>query len=319
MIGHTRDVAIPRGGFDLAGRMFLPADFDEAHRHAAIVIATPGSSVKEQIGAVYGSRLAERGLVVLTFDPAYQGQSGGEPRDLEDPYARAEDIRCAVDHLVGQRYIDPSRIGILGICAGGGYAVHTAMTERRLRAVATVVPVNIGRARREGARAAGGITAALEEVAQHRTAAARGGDDVRLPWIPDTMEEAQAQGISDIDLLEAIRFYRTPRGYSEYSTNRRLSRSDALLMGFDAFHLADELLIQPLQVIVGGRIGATGSYADGLRLAELAPNSREVHVVDGAGHYEMYDEPAYVDEAVGRLAVFFAEHLGALPAPTGQT
>lgn len=163
MTGHTRDVAIARGGIDLAGRVHLPADFDEGHRHAAIVVATPGSSVKEQIAAVYGSRLAGRGLVVLTFDPAYQGRSGGEPRDLEDPYARAEDIRCAVDHLVAQRYIDPSRIGILGICAGGGYA---------------------------------------DEIAQHRTAAARGGDDVRIPWIPDTMEEAQAQGISDIDLLE---------------------------------------------------------------------------------------------------------------------
>jgi fermentation-respiration switch protein FrsA (DUF1100 family) len=312
----TRDLAIPRGGFDLAGRVYLPADFDEGRHHAAIVIATPGSSVKEQIAAVYGSRLADRGFVVLTFDPAYQGRSGGEPRDLEDPYARAEDIRCAVDHLVAQSYVDESRVGILGICAGGGYAVHTAMTEHRLRAVGTVVPVNIGRAFRDGARSTpGGVAGALGELGQQRAAVARGAEEVRIPWIPDSLDDAAAQGISDVDLMQAIRFYRTPRGYSEHSTNRRLARSDALLMGFDAFHLVDELLTQPLQVIVGGRIGATGSYADGLHLWEKAPNRQGLLVVDGAGHYEMYDEPAYVDQAVNQLDVFFGEHLGVPPGP----
>jgi fermentation-respiration switch protein FrsA (DUF1100 family) len=190
------------------------------------------------------------------------------------------------------------------------------MTDHRLRAVATVVPVNIGRAFREGARSApGGVVAALDEVGQQRTIAARGGEEMRIPWIPDTLEDAHAQGISDVDLLQAIRFYRTPRGYSAHSTNRRLTRSDALLMGFDAFHLVDELLTQPLQVIVGGRIGATGSYADGLHLWEKAPNSQGLLVVDGAGHYEMYDEPAYVDQAVKQLDVFFAEHLG---VPAGR-
>ncbi|MGB3356270.1 MAG: alpha/beta hydrolase [Mycobacterium sp.] len=311
MASTVRDVTIPRGTTYLAGQEHLPENFADDGRHAAIVISTPGSSVKEQIGAVYGSRLADLGFVAVASDPAFQGQSGGQPRDLEDPYARADDIRYAVDHLIGQNHVDEARIGILGICAGGGYAVHTAMTDHRLRAVATVVPVNIGRAFRDAATATpDGVASALDSVAQQRTVAARGGEEVRAHWLPDSPEQAVAQGISDPDVLDAIRFYRTSRGFNMHSTNRRLSRSDALLLGFDVFHLADTLLTQPLQVIVGGRVGTTGSYTDGMALAEAAPNTQDVLVIDGAGHYDLYDDPAYVDQAVRQLGTFFTEHLG---------
>ena len=311
MASMLRDVTIPRGTTYLAGQEHLPANFAEGGRHAAIVISTPGSSVKEQIGAVYGARLADLGFLAVAFDPAFQGQSGGQPRDLEDPYARADDVRYAVDYLIGQHHVDEDRIGMLGICAGGGYAVHAAMTDHRLRAVATVVPVNIGRAFRDAAMAApGGVASALDSVAQQRTVAARGGEEERAHWLPDSPEQAVAQGISDPDVLDAVRFYRTARGFDQHSTNRRLSRSDALLLGFDAFHLADTLLTQPLQVIVGGRVGSTGSYADGMQLAEAAPNAHDVLVLDGAGHYDLYDDPTYVDPAVRQLGTFFTDHLG---------
>jgi uncharacterized protein len=92
--------------------------------------------VKEQIGAIYAPGLAERGFLALTFDPSYQGESGGEPRDLEDPAARIEDIRCAVDFLTTLPYVDEERIKPLGICAGGGCAINAALTEYRFKAVA---------------------------------------------------------------------------------------------------------------------------------------------------------------------------------------
>ena len=139
-------VTIPCGTFELAADLHLPDGPDEAAPLRAVVLVTPGSSVKEQIGANYASRLAARGIAALVFDPAHQGRSGGEPRDLEDPYRRGEVISYAIDALDVMPAVDPQRVGVLGICAGGGYAVHTARTDHRIKAVGTVVPVDVGTA-----------------------------------------------------------------------------------------------------------------------------------------------------------------------------
>jgi fermentation-respiration switch protein FrsA (DUF1100 family) len=302
-------LSIPRGPFDLAGDLYLPSGFDERRPHAAVVLSTPGSSVKEQIGANYASRLAARGLAALVFDPAHQGQSGGEPRDLEDPYRRGEDISYAIDALSIVSGIDAGRIGILGICAGGGYAVHTARTDHRIRAIGTVVAGNMGDSWRSAGFSPDGPAAALDGLAVVRTREVKDSQLDRVSWLPDAPEDAAAAGITDIDNIQAITYYRTPRGGNEHSTNRRLARSDSLLIGYDAFHLVDQLLTQPLQVILAGRKGITGSYEAGMKLWRMAPNAVDVMVIEGAGHYEMYDVPEYVDQAVNRLVRFYDEHL----------
>ena len=110
-------------------------------------------------------------------------------------------------------------------------------------------------------------------------------------------------------MLDAVDFYRTPRGYNEHSTNRLLFRSNAALLGYDAFPLVDELLTQPLQVIVGGRNGTAGSYQDGLQLCEKVRKTRDLFVIDGAGHYDLYDKPEHVDHAVNRLTDFYQASL----------
>ncbi|MGW6007811.1 alpha/beta hydrolase [Streptomyces sp. NPDC055210] len=300
-------ITIPRGPIELAAHLHLPDSPDRTHPQRVVVLSTPGSSVKEQIGANYASRLAARGIAALVFDPAHQGRSGGEPRDLEDPYRRGEDISYAIDALTTIAGIDPQRVGILGICAGGGYAVHTARTDHRIKAVATVVPGNMGTSFRSFQP--DGPAAALDALADARTEESRSGEPARVNWLPDTLEEAQAVGATDIDTTQAITYYRTERGGNEYSTNRRLARGDSLLLGYDAYHLVDQLMTQPLQVILAGRIGNTGSYESGMQLWNLAPNPVDLMVVDGAGHYEMYDEPEYVDAAVDRLTTFYSNHL----------
>lgn len=312
MATTTRRVTFRNGAIDIAGELHLPHGFSEQGAYAAIAIATPGSSVKEQIGAVYGTRLAQEGFVVLAFDPTFQGESGGQPRDLESPAARVEDVRCAIDHLVTLPFIDEDRVGALGICAGGGYATSAAMIDHRIRALGAVVPVNIGRAFRQSQPGANSIVEALEAMGRQRTAEARGGAEQRVPWLPDTIEAAETQGV-DRDTMEAVRFYRTPRGYNVNSTNRLLAISNPLLLGYDAFHLAEELLTQPVQVVVAGRLGTTFSFGDGKTLQEKARNSGEFFIVEEAGHYEMYDTPGYVDQAVGRLAPFFDKYLAAAP------
>ncbi|MEV8313342.1 alpha/beta hydrolase [Streptomyces sp. NPDC059900] len=298
-------LTIPRGPIELAADLHLPDHHTAPLR--AVVLSTPGSSVKEQIGANYASRLATRGIAALVMDPAHQGQSGGEPRDLEDPYRRGEDISYAIDALTTTPGIDPRRIGVLGICAGGGYAVHTARTDHRIKAVGTVVPGNMGTSFRSFQ--ADGPAAALDALAAARIAETRSGEMVRVNWLPDTLEDAEAAGVTDIDTTQAITYYRTERGGNAHSTNRRLARGDSLLLGYDAFHLVDQLLTQPLQVILAGRLGNTGSYDAGMQLWKMAPNPVDLMVIDGAGHYEMYDEPQYVDAAVERLAGFYADNL----------
>ncbi|MBE1584213.1 alpha/beta hydrolase [Nonomuraea angiospora] len=298
-------ITIPRGPIELAADLHLPDD-DAAPRRA-VVLSTPGSSVKEQIGANYAARLAARGIAALVFDPAHQGRSGGEPRDLEDPYRRSEDISYAIDALGAVPGIDPGRIGVLGICAGGSYAVHAARTDHRIRAVGTVVPSDIGAAFR--GFQPDGPAAALDGLAKSRAEEARTGEPARVAWLPDTLADAEALGVTDVDTLQAITYYRTERGGNEHSTNRRLTRSDALLLGFDAFHLVDQLMTQPLQVVLAGRRGTTGSYESGMRLWGLAPNPVDLMVIEGAGHYEMYDEPEYVDAAVDRLVGFYSDNL----------
>ncbi|MFD8384688.1 alpha/beta hydrolase [Streptomyces sp. NPDC059679] len=300
-------ITIPRGPIELAADLHLPDNADSAAPLRAVVLSTPGSSVKEQIGANYASRLAARGIAVLVFDPAHQGQSGGEPRDLEDPYRRGEDISYAIDALITTPGIDPQRIGVLGICAGGGYAVHTARTDHRIKAVGTVVPGNMGTSFR--GFQPDGPAAALDALADARIEESRSGEMTRVNWLPDTLEDAAAAGLTDIDTTQAITFYRTERGGNEHSTNRRLSRSDSLLLGYDAFHLVDPLMTQPLQVILAGRIGNTRSYEAGIQLWKMAPNPVDLMVIEGAGHYEMYDEPEYVDAAVERLTNFYVDNL----------
>ncbi|MFE2357086.1 alpha/beta hydrolase [Streptomyces parvulus] len=304
MIQH---LTIPRGPINLAADLHLPDDADNSTALRAVVLSTPGSSVKEQIGANYASRLAARGIAALVLDPAHQGQSEGEPRDLEDPYRRGEDISYAIDALTTTPGIDPQRIGVLGICAGGGYAVHTARTDHRIKAVGTVVPVDIGAAFR--GFSADGPAAALDALADARTQEARSGETTRVNWLPETLADATAAGLTDIDTTQAVTYYRTERGGNEHSTNRRLLRGDSLLLGYDAFHLADQLMTQPLQIVLAGRVGNTGSYDTGMRLWKLASNPVDLMVIDGAGHYEMYDEPAYVDAAVERLTDFYVDNM----------
>lgn len=310
MASSQQHVTFENRGTSIAGILHVPEGFDESGSYAAITVATPGSSVKEQIGAIYGERLAARGFLVLTFDPSYQGESGGEPRDLEDPAVRVEDIRCAVDHLMTLPFVDEERVGLLGICAGGGYAVNAALTDHRFKAIGTVVPVDIGRALRDALSPAG-VLGTLEAVGAERTVEARSGTQRRDPWIPDDLTAAQAAGITDPDVLAAVAFYREGPFRHERSSNRLFFGSFGPLLGFDAFRLVPDLLTRPLQVVVGGRRGSTGSFEDGERLFDAAPGEKEFFVIEGAGHYDLYHVPAYVDQAIAHLAPFYARHLAA--------
>lgn len=127
-----KKISLPTGSLTLVANLYLPEDFSEERSYPAIVVVHPGGGVKEQTAGLYASRLAAQGFVAVAYDASYQGESSGEPRHLEDPYARVEDVRAVVDFLSTRTFVEPEKIAALGVCAGGGYALHATMTDSRI-------------------------------------------------------------------------------------------------------------------------------------------------------------------------------------------
>lgn len=142
---HVLDPAIGAATRSLVG---AEAPYQEGRKYPALVGIHPAGGVKEQTIGLYASKMASHGFVVMVYDSSYQGESGGEPRLLEDPATRVEDSRCAVDYLTTLPYVDQGRIGVYGVCAGGGYALAAAQTERRFKAVAGISTTPMGEAAR---------------------------------------------------------------------------------------------------------------------------------------------------------------------------
>lgn len=306
-----KTVTFKNKNIDVAATLRFPKDFDDNKKYAAIVCAHPISSCKEQTaGAIYGEKLTEAGFITLAFDASYQGASGGEPRFLEDPATRVEDFRCAADYLTTLAYVDENRIGVLGVCGGGGYAVNAAMTERRFKAVATVVAANYGRLMREGDYSPDAAIKTLEAIAAQRTAEARGADAFITQYIPNSQQEREQAGIADIDIKEAVDYYKTSRGQADGSPNKLRFSSLASAVAFDAFHLAEHLLTQPLQIVIGEVPGAFGSHRDGYELFnKAASKDKNLLVVKGASHYDLYDQPEPVAKALDKIIPFFQKYL----------
>lgn len=137
-------------GIDIAANVYTPAGYDPARSYAAIIMAHPNGGVKEQVADLFAQRLAERGFVTITADAAYQGGSGSVPRNVDKPANRIEDIRRMADFISRFPGVNAARLGLLGICGGGGYALGAAKTDKRFRSVATLSMFNSSRVRRNG-------------------------------------------------------------------------------------------------------------------------------------------------------------------------
>jgi fermentation-respiration switch protein FrsA (DUF1100 family) len=294
-------------GLKMAAEIHLPDNFKETNTYPAIVCIHPAGGVKEQTIGLYASRLAKNGFVVLTFDASYQGESEGLPRYLEDPTARVEDARAGADFLSTLPYIDSTRLGVFGICAGGGYAISVAQTEHRFKAVATVSASPMG----EGFRNfLGNETPApvlldmLTKVGEQRTAEADGAEPLYMHWVPETKQEIN-ENTPDL-LREGYDYYRTPRAQHPNSVNKYLFTGTDRMMAFSAFDQISMLLTQPILLIAGSKAD-TKFFSD--QAYGLAHGEKELFVVDGATHISLYDVPEYVDQAVGKLTEFYSQKL----------
>lgn len=290
----------------LVGNLFLPKDFDPAKTYPSVICVHPAGSVKEQSAGLYAHRLTEHGFVTLAFDATYAGESGGLPRGSEAPYERVEDIRYAIDYLVTLPFIDERRMGALGICAGGGYVIATAPTDRRIRAVAGVSAADIGAANREGwlrGRTVDEQIALLEDVSAQRTREARGEPLMQVYMCPEPTAETAPS------FREGYDYYRTARAWHPRADNLYLRRSQATKMAFSAIENI-HLLTQPVLLIVGDRADSDWQT---VRLFQSLPGSdKEVFTVKDASHIELYDKASAVQTAVSKLAAFFERTLAPL-------
>ncbi|SEE62620.1 hypothetical protein SAMN05216489_07460 [Streptomyces sp. 3213] len=292
------DVVFPSAGLKLAGHLYRP----DGVPRAAIVVGHPGGGVKEQAAGLYARRLAERGFVTLAFDAAYQGESEGEPRGLEDPGQRVEDLKAAVSCLGSLDGVDPERIGVLGICASGGYALAATATDPRIRAVATVSAVDIWRQFRLGAD--GGQDPAVVRSMLTAAAEARGAEVQRFPLFPATEEEARAGGPH---VHEGWEYYCTPRAQHPRSAKSLTWSSVDRIAGFDAFSSLDLIAPRPV-LLIAGRAAVTSWMS--VEAYQKAYGDKELAWVEGASHVDLYDRDEYVTPAVEKLGGFFGARLG---------
>jgi uncharacterized protein len=299
---HMQAVEFNNAGIKMAGNVFYPPGFDKARKYPAIVCIHPGGGVKEQTAGVYAARLAERGFVTLAFDASHQGASGGMPRFLDDPMRRVGDIYSAVDYLTSLPYVDGSRIGELGICAGSGAAVKAACTDRRIKTMATISAVDVGAATPKGwygKDLESGLVSTLEAVAKQRTAEAAGADPVYVPYVPAVGDHTQGN-----DLYEAADYYLTPRGQHPNAPNKMLLTSVSYLVAFHGFDLVDTFLTQPLLVVAGSK---AESLWHSQELHAKATGPKELFIAEGATHMDLYDKDVGV--VMTKLAPFFTTNL----------
>ncbi|MBP2839271.1 alpha/beta hydrolase [Pseudomonas sp. PNP] len=298
-----RDVQFKNRNIVMAGHLYLPAAFAENQKYPSIIVVHPGGGVKEQTAGTYARLLAEQGFVTLAFDASYQGASGGEPHFLDEPMNRVADIYAAVDYLTTLGYVDAQRIGVLGICAGGGFAAKAASVDRRIKALATASAVNVGTATRKGWEGKGSINdllPVLDALAGQRTAEAGGAEPVYAPYVPQLGDTSAPR-----DLQEAADYYLTPRAQHPNAQNKMLMNGLGAWVAFDAFDLIDQLLTQPALIIAGSE---AGSLWHSQELHAKALGKKELVVLEGLAHMDLYDGPG-VGTAIDHLVPFFQSSL----------
>jgi fermentation-respiration switch protein FrsA (DUF1100 family) len=301
------EVTFDSAGISLAGHLYTPGTRGDGPR-PGIVVGHPGGGVKEQAAGLYASRLAAKGFVTLAFDAAYQGESGGDPRGLEDPAHRVEDLKAAVSFLTTRPEADTDRIGALGICASGGYVLPATASDHRIKAVATVSAVDIARQFRlgaDGTQDPAVFDGMLDAAANARTVAARGEKPPALTLFPETIEQARALGGEHG--AEGFEYYRTPRGQHPRSASVFDWTSIDKMATFDAFALVPLIGQRPLLMIAGAR--AVTSWMS-IEAFQRATGAKEFDWIDEASHVDLYDKERYVGPAVEKLARFFADNLG---------
>ena len=305
-------------GLDIAANVYTPANYDQNEAYPAIVVAHPNGGVKEQVAGLYAQRLAEQGYITITADASYQGGSGGEPRNVDKPAYRIEDIHGMADFITRYPGVDAARLGLLGICGGGGYSLSAAKTDKRFRSIATVSMFNSGRVRRNG-YADSQLDTIQERLQQATDARAQERSGNSIPARTHEMTGGNVLYAGDADLsdeeIAKLPFDLYRQGYHYYwkthahpgSTFKYTMSSLLDLMRWDATDQI-ELIDQPLMMIAGSKADSLYMTEDAFAKA-TGTQDKELFLIEGATHIETYWVPEYVNAALGKLEPFYQRTL----------
>ena len=303
---NLHPVTYKLNGLDISANVYTPANYDSAKKYPVVVVAHPNGGVKEQVAGLYAQRLADQGYITITADAAYQGASGGQPRNVDKPAYRIEDIHGMADFIARYPGVDSTRLGLLGICGGGGYSLKAAQTDKRFQSISTLSMFNSGLVRRNGYRDSqlSTVQERLQQASAARAQEAAGGE---ILYTGDAKLTDKQIDKLPFDLYrQGFEYYGKTHAHPN-STFRYTLSSLLDLMSFDATDQI-ELIDKPLLMIAG-------SKADSLYMSEQAfskasgTKDKSLVKIDGATHIETYWVPAYVDVAMDQLTAFYARTL----------
>ena len=287
---HEKVTFRNRYGITLAADMYIPKNAEG--KLAAIAVSGPFGAVKEQSSGLYAQTLAERGFLTIAFDPSYTGESGGQPRYVASPDINTEDFSAAVDFLSTRDDVDPERIGILGICGWGGMALNAAAMDTRIKATVTSTMYDMSRVNANGYFDAMDADQRYElrrQLNAQRTIDAKKGTYELAGGVVDPLPDDAPQFVKDY-----YAYYKTPRGYHKRSLNSNKGWNKTSSLSFINMPLltySDE--IRNAVLMIHGE-KAHSRYFSEDAFKKLKGDNKELLIIPGASHVDLYDNQANV-------------------------
>ncbi|WP_396335933.1 alpha/beta hydrolase [Chryseobacterium soli] len=277
-----------RYGIILSGDLYLPKNAG-SKKMSALAISGPFGAVKEQSSGLYANEMAQRGFAVIAFDPSYTGESSGETRSLASPEINTEDFSAAVDFLGIQKNIDRNKIGIIGICGFGGFALNAAAVDKRVKAVAVSTMYDMTRVMSKGYNDAVTLdqrTKTLEQLGEQRWKDAESGSFAPGP----VLNAEKLKGDEPQFVKEYHDYYKTARGFHERSLNSTgawNATTPISFMNMPIMTYIKEISPRPILIIAGEKAHSRYFSEDAFK---AAAQPKELVIVPGAVHTDLYDK-----------------------------
>lgn len=291
-------------GMNVTGNLFTPKNLTKGKKYPAIIVSHPMGAVKEQSANLYAQKMAEKGFVTLSIDLSYWGESGGTPRNSVLPDMYAESFSAAVDYLGTRNFVDRNKIGAIGICGSGSFAISAAKIDSRIKAVTTISMYNMGNANRHGLNNSLTLEQRKEIIknaAEQRYVEFTGGEK---KYTSGTVDELKPDA-NEIE-KEFYDYYRTSRGAygTDFTTTHPTLTSNTKFMNFYPFEDIETISPRALLFVTGDKAHSKEFSEDAYK---RAAEPKELYYVKEAGHVDLYDRVNIIP--FDKLELFFKEYL----------